>query len=96
MKTIEGLTTERYTLACHNCQRTWKATYQVLSFHDDAGDHRLYYYTAPACRQWLRGRCGARTATGSGSRSCHTHRADFLEPRTGARKWKRSSSSCSG
>jgi hypothetical protein len=53
MKTIEGLTTERYTLACHNCQRTWEVTYHVASFHNDAGDHRLYYRSGmPATAPW--------------------------------------------
>jgi hypothetical protein len=53
MRTIEGLETERYMLACHDCERTWTVTYQVLSFHDDAGDHRLYYRAGmPAMAPW--------------------------------------------
>ena len=53
MKTIEGLTTARYSLACHHCQRGWQVTYQVRSFHDDAGDHRLYYRAGmPATAPW--------------------------------------------
>lgn len=43
MKAKKELATESYLMACRRCERTWRATYQVLSFHDDAGDHRLYY-----------------------------------------------------
>jgi hypothetical protein len=43
MKTIKELATECYLMACRRCDRTWQVTYQVRSFHDDAGDHRLYY-----------------------------------------------------
>jgi hypothetical protein len=35
--------TESYLMTCRRCDRTWTATYQVQSFHDDAGDHLLYY-----------------------------------------------------
>jgi hypothetical protein len=35
--------TEHYAMQCRRCTRTWQAIYQIRLFHDDAGDHRLYY-----------------------------------------------------
>jgi hypothetical protein len=37
------LLTRRYWMACLRCDHTWQATYQVGVFHDDAGDHQLFY-----------------------------------------------------
>jgi hypothetical protein len=36
-------TTRNYRLACRRCQRTWQTTYEVAAYHDDAGDHEVFY-----------------------------------------------------
>ena len=41
--TIGPVLTRRYRLSCRRCNRTWKATYQVGTLHDDAGDHEVYF-----------------------------------------------------
>lgn len=35
--------TRHYWMACIRCHHTWRAIYQVGVFHDDAGDHPLFY-----------------------------------------------------
>jgi hypothetical protein len=41
--TIDRLVTRTYRFTCRRCHRSWEATYQVGTFHDDAGDHEVYY-----------------------------------------------------
>lgn len=41
--TIDTVRTRRYRLTCRRCHRTWTATYQVGTFHDDADDHEVYF-----------------------------------------------------
>jgi hypothetical protein len=50
--------TRRYQLLCQNCDATWSATYGVATFHDDAGDHELFYrHGLPALAPWCGIRC---------------------------------------
>jgi hypothetical protein len=49
----ERTTIQQRWLYCRRCDRTWQATYQVRTFHDDAGDHQLFYRNgAPAAAPW--------------------------------------------
>ena len=41
--TTDTVRTRRYRLTCRRCRRTWTAVYQVGTFHDDAGDHEIYF-----------------------------------------------------
>ncbi len=51
--TTEGMLARDYWLGCRRCGRTWRATYQVRTFHDDAGDHQLFYRDgAPVAAPW--------------------------------------------
>jgi len=51
-------TTRRYQSLCQRCEATWTATYDVVTFHDDAGDHELFYlHGVPALAPWSGIRC---------------------------------------
>ncbi|HZC99126.1 MAG TPA: hypothetical protein VFA46_02710 [Actinomycetes bacterium] len=57
-----SLTTERTIrhcrLACRRCQRTWQRTYEVIAYHDAAGDHELFYRNGVAVPPpWARPTC---------------------------------------
>jgi hypothetical protein len=40
--------TRKYRMLCQRCNHTWEATYVIVTLHDDAGDHELFYRgTAP-------------------------------------------------
>jgi hypothetical protein len=41
--TTDRVRTRQYRLSCRRCHRSWKAAYQVGTFHDDAGDHEVYF-----------------------------------------------------
>lgn len=50
--------TRSYQLLCQRCDATWTATYGVVTFHDDAGDHELFYRDGlPALAPWCGVRC---------------------------------------
>jgi hypothetical protein len=42
MTTQEPLT-RQYWMRCQRCDHTWETTYEIRTFHDDAGDHELFY-----------------------------------------------------
>jgi hypothetical protein len=35
--------TRQYRMLCQRCDHTWQGTYVIRTFHDDAGDHELFY-----------------------------------------------------
>jgi hypothetical protein len=35
--------TRHYQMLCQRCERAWETDYEIRTFHDDAGDHQLFY-----------------------------------------------------
>lgn len=35
--------TRQYRMLCQRCDHTWQGTYVIVTLHDDAGDHELFY-----------------------------------------------------
>ena len=45
-------------LMCRRCQRSWRATYEVVVYHDADGDHELFYRNGAAVSPpWARPAC---------------------------------------
>ena len=45
-------------LTCRRCQRTWQTTYEVVAYHDEAGDHEMFYRNGVVVPPpWAQPRC---------------------------------------
>jgi hypothetical protein len=75
-------TSRHYHLTCRRCQRTWTATYEVVTYHDLDADQELFFlHGVPVAPPWAGiacPHCGGLRVTilpGTASASCVSNQA---------------------